>query len=204
MSSTQVDEAVEKGREIGAAIEADVACFGEMGIGNTSSASLVCAKTLGKSVVELVGRGTGLDDAGLHHKRSLLTQASERMPDTLDARSALREYGGFEIAMMTGAMIGAAKAGTVVVIDGFIASAAALCASRISPRVEDNFVYAHRSAEAGHELVLKALNATPLLDLGLRLGEGTGSLLAYPLIRAAADMMRNMASFETAGVSGPA
>ena len=105
--------------------------------------------------------------------------------------------------MMCGAMMGAREAGSVILIDGFIASAAALCAIRIEPGCEANFVYAHRSAEAGHLRVLDALSARPLLDLDLRLGEGTGALLAWPLVKAAAAMLREMASFDSAGVSGP-
>ena len=121
-----------------------------------------------------------------------------------DAKAALREYGGFEIAMMTGAMLGAAAAGKIVIVDGFIASAAALAASRIAPESRANMVFAHQSAEAGHARILDALEARPLLQLNMRLGEGTGALLAFPLVRAAADMLRDMASFESAGVSGPA
>lgn len=204
MTSNQLDEALQAGRQIGGELRADIACFGEMGIGNTSSATLLAAKLLGRSIADLTGRGTGLDDQGLARKITLLETAAKRTPDKLDAHAALQEYGGFEIAMMVGAMIGAADARRVVIVDGFIATAAALCAREIDPKCEANFVYAHCSAEAGHRLVLDALGAEPLLNLDLRLGEGTGGLLAFPLLKAAAAMLRDMASFESAQVSGPA
>ncbi|MEM6626066.1 MAG: nicotinate-nucleotide--dimethylbenzimidazole phosphoribosyltransferase [Pseudomonadota bacterium] len=204
MTAAELNRAVDTGRKIGRAVKADVACFGEMGIGNTSSAALVAAKLLGRPVAELAGRGTGLDDQGLARKIDLLDQAAQRTAPRLDALTALAEYGGFEIAMMAGAMIGAAETRRVVVVDGFIATTAALCARTISPGVETCFVYAHKSAEAGHKVILQALEAEPLLDLDMRLGEGTGALLAFPLVKAAAAMLCDMASFESAGVSGPA
>ncbi len=204
MTRSQLEQALSAGLEIGQAIDADAACFGEMGIGNTSSAALIAAKILGRAVTDLTGRGTGLDDQALHRKAQLLETAAARTPATIDVKTALAEYGGFEIAMMSGAMIGAAQTGRVVMIDGFIATAAALCAIKLDPDCEAAFVYAHQSAEAGHKLILSALNAAPLLDLDMRLGEGTGALLAFPLVKAAAAMLRDMASFESAGVSGPA
>ena len=204
MTPDQVRSALASGSALGHDGNEAVACFGEMGIGNTSSASLVAAKVLGLPVTEITGRGTGLDDDGLQRKSALLEIAATRTDAQLDAKAALREYGGFEIAMMTGAMLGAAAAGKIVIVDGFIASAAALAASRIAPESRANMVFAHQSAEAGHARILDALEARPLLQLNMRLGEGTGALLAFPLVRAAADMLRDMASFESAGVSGPA
>ena len=204
MSAEQVQKAIAAGRVLAEASQADILCCGEMGIGNTSAASLVGAKILGLDVASLTGRGTGLDDQGLSHKTELLKRAAARTPAELTAEDALREYGGFEIAMMTGAMMGGAASGKIVVIDGFIATASALCAARMAPNSRAAFVFAHQSAEAGHRVLLKALEAQPLLDLNLRLGEGTGALLAVPLIRAAAAMLREMSSFAEAGVSGPA
>ena len=204
MSAADVAKAMASGREIGQGVSSDVACFGEMGIGNTSSAALVAAKILGRPVADLIGRGTGLDDAGMARKRTLLQQAEARTPSQLSADIALQEYGGFEIAMMAGAMLGAAENRRVVIVDGFIATAASLSAQRLEPGCETAFVYAHQSAEAGHGIMLEALGAAPLLQLDLRLGEGTGALLAYPLVKAAAAMLSDMASFESAGVSGPA
>ena len=204
MTPDQVRSALVSGSALGHDGNEAVACFGEMGIGNTSSSSLVAAKVLGLPVTEITGRGTGLDDDGLQRKSALLEIAAARTDAQLDAKAALEEYGGFEIAMMTGAMLGAAAAGKIVIVDGFIASAAALAASRIAPESRANMVFAHQSAEAGHARILDALEARPLLQLNMRLGEGTGALLAFPLVRAAADMLRDMASFESTGVSGPA
>ena len=201
MSAAQCRRALREGRAIGGAPGFEVACFGEMGIGNTSSASLVAAKLLGLPVGELTGRGTGLDDAGLARKRRILEAAAARTPAKLAPESALREYGGFETVMLAGAMMGAAEAGQLVLVDGFIATASALAALRILPDAKRHMVFAHCSAEPGHRLVLEAMGTEPLLDLGLRLGEGTGALLAWPLVQAAAAMLRDMASFRSAGVS---
>ena len=183
--------------------EVDAAAFGEMGIANTSSATLIAHKLTGAPLDALTGRGTGLDDNGLARKLRVLARAADRTARRLPADEALREYGGFEIVMMAGAMIGAARARAVVIVDGFIASAAALAADALAPALRDYLVFAHRSVEPGHEVVLDALGASPLLDLGMRLGEGTGALLAWPILRSAAAMLSDMASFESAGVSGP-
>jgi len=201
MSAEQREAALRAGSEAGGDGAHEVACFGEMGIGNTSSASLVAAKILGLPIDELVGRGAGLDAAGLDRKRRVLKAAAARTPAELDPSAALREYGGFESVMLAGAMLGAAQAGKLVLVDGFIATVSALAAARLSPEITGNLVFAHRSAETGHSVVLEALGARPLLELDLRLGEGTGALLAWPLVRAAAAMLRDMASFESAGVS---
>ncbi|MEM9668165.1 MAG: nicotinate-nucleotide--dimethylbenzimidazole phosphoribosyltransferase [Pseudomonadota bacterium] len=203
MTFAQAKAAVSAGIELGTTQDTDVVCFGEMGIGNTSAASLVAAKVLGVPVDDLVGRGTGLEDDGMTRKRALLNRAAARTDNKLKVMDALSEYGGFEIAMIAGAMKSAARTGRIIAVDGFIASTAALCARELSPGCEENFIFAHRSAEAGHARILKALGAVPLLDLNMRLGEGTGALLAFPLIKAAAAMLRDMASFESANVSGP-
>ena len=202
MSADQYEAALHAGREIGGEGGHEAACFGEMGIGNSSSASLVAAKLLDLPVAGLVGRGTGVDDAGLARKRRVLEAAAARTPAELGPDTALREYGGFESTMLAGAVLGAAEAGKLVLVDGFIATVSALAAVRLSPEVTGNLIFAHRSAEPGHSVVLEALGAEPLLDLGMRLGEGTGALLAWPIVQAAAAMLRDMASFESAGVSG--
>ena len=202
MAEEQCEAALRAGGALGANVAADAAAFGEMGIANTSSASLVVHKLTGIGLDALIGRGTGLDDGGLAHKRAVLARAASRSAPRLDARGALREYGGFEVAMMAGAMIGAARAGAVVLVDGFIAGVAALAAVELTPALRDYLVFAHRSAEPGHGAVLDALGARPLLDLDMRLGEGTGALLAWPVLQCAAAMMTEMASFESAGVSG--
>ena len=206
MTREQYEASLRAGAEVGAgaAAEGECAAFGEMGIANTSSATLIAHKLTGAPLDALTGRGAGLDDEGLAHKRRVLARAAARTPGRLDPPAALTEYGGFEIVMMAGAMIGAARAGAVVVVDGFIATAAALAADRLAPSLRDYLVFAHRSAEPGHQAMLDDLGARPLLDLGLRLGEGTGALLAWPILRSAAAMLSDMASFESAGVSGPA
>ena len=204
MTAEQLEHALQFGSELGSAKGIDALCLGEMGIGNTSAAALVCHKVLNLPLGGLTGRGTGLDDAGLKHKQAVLETAAARTSASLTAPDALREYAGFEMAMITGAMLGAATAGTLVIVDGFIASAAAAAAIAIEPPSRDAMVFAHRSAEHGHAAVVDALGVDPLLDLEMRLGEGTGALLAWPLVKSAAAMLCEMASFESAEVSGPA
>ena len=177
--------------------------FGEMGIGNTSAAACLMQRLTGLPLEACVGRGTGVDDAGLARKTAVLERALAAHPVTgdVDPLDTLATFGGFEIAMMTGAYLAAAKLGLVIVVDGFISTAALLVASRVSPAVLDYCIFAHASDETGHRAMLDALGAKPLLQLGLRLGEGTGAALAMPLIQAAAAFLREMATFEGAGVS---
>jgi nicotinate-nucleotide--dimethylbenzimidazole phosphoribosyltransferase len=176
--------------------------FGEMGIGNTAAASLITAALTGKELDTVIGRGTGLDDAGLVRKRQLLAQAWQRAGAPRDPLTVLTEFGGFEIAAMTGAFLEAAKLHMAIVVDGFIVTSALLVAAALAPHVRDYCIFAHRSAEPGHDAQLAHLDARPLLDLGLRLGEGTGAALAMPLLATACAMLDEMASFESAGVSG--
>jgi nicotinate-nucleotide--dimethylbenzimidazole phosphoribosyltransferase len=204
MSPETCAAAMRAGRDIASAGVCEALALGEMGIANTSAATLIAHRLLGLPIADLVGRGTGLDDAGLAHKREVLGAASARVPREIGPAAALAEFGGFEIAMMTGAMLAAAEARRLVLVDGFIASVAALVAVRMAPEARAAMVFAHHSAEAGHGAVLAALQAQPLLHLGLRLGEGTGAALAWPLVRAAAAMLNEMASFADAGVSGRA
>jgi nicotinate-nucleotide--dimethylbenzimidazole phosphoribosyltransferase len=204
MTSEQCAQALASGREIAQAAQAtgcNTLAFGEMGIANTSAASLLLHTLAGVPLEQAVGRGTGVDDAGLARKRAVLARAAERCGPQTDGFQALCEVGGFEIAMMAGAMLGAAEAGMTLVIDGFITSSALLAARHIEPAVLDHAVFAHRSAEAGHAAMLQALGGRALLDLDLRLGEGTGAVLAVPLLRAACAVLNEMASFESAGVS---
>mgnify|MGYP005621237667 CR=1 FL=1 len=203
MSAGQCAAALEAGRALGADGEWDAVAYGEMGIANTATAAALGHKLTGVGLDVLTGRGTGLDDPGLAQKRAVLERAAARTGE-LAPQEALAEYGGFEIAMMAGAMIGAAEAGRVVIVDGFIATSAALAAVRLAPGTRDAMVFAHRSEEQGHGALLDALGAEPLLSLGMRLGEGTGALLAWPLLKAAAAMLTEMASFAEAGVTGPA
>ena len=201
MSAAQCAAALDAGHALGARAPGEAAAFGEMGIGNTAAAAAVAHKLTGLPLAELVGRGTGLDDAGLARKRDVLTRAAARTADRLGPEAALAEYGGFEIAMMAGAMRGAAQAGKLVLVDGLIATVAALAAEALDPDARPALVFAHRSADAGHGPLLDHMAARPLLALDMRLGEGTGALLAWPLARAAAAMLRDMASFESAGIS---
>jgi nicotinate-nucleotide--dimethylbenzimidazole phosphoribosyltransferase len=207
MSAAECAAALAKGADIARAL-ADAGCnvlgFGEMGIGNTASASLITHALTGAPLADCVGRGTGLDDKGLARKRDLLAQAVYRagLPADADAATVLAEFGGFEIVMMAGAMLGAAERGMVLLIDGFIVTSALLAASRIAPSIRDYCIFCHRSAEPGHLAQLRDLQGEPLIDLGLRLGEGTGAALAWPVVRAACAFLNEMASFESAGVTG--
>ena len=206
MSVAECEAALANGARIAHEL-ADAGCnvvgFGEMGIGNTASASLITHALTGTSLAACVGRGTGLDDEGLARKRDLLTQAANRaaLAKDADAMTVLAEFGGFEIVMMAGAMLGAAERGMTLLIDGFIVTSALLAAARINPTILDYCIFCHRSAEPGHQAQLDALAAEPLIDLGLRLGEGTGAALAWPLVKAAVAFLNEMASFEAAGVS---
>ena len=206
MTASQCGQAMANGAaavERIAATGCNVLGFGEMGIGNTASASLVTHCLTGLPLADCVGRGTGLDDAGLVRKRALLEQALSIFEGPRDdARAVLARFGGFEIAMLTGAMLEATRRRMVLLIDGFIVTAALLAAQRLQPAVLDYCVFAHCSNEAGHRHQLAYLDAVPLLDLGLRLGEGTGAALALSLLKAASAFMNEMASFESAGVSG--
>ena len=203
MTAEQCRQAIDNGAAIVRKLAAggcNVLGFGEMGIGNTASASLITHCMAGVPLADCVGRGTGLDDAGLARKQALLEQALQRFSGD-DAATVLAEFGGFEIATMVGAMLAGAEAGMVLLIDGFIVGAAALIASRLAPAFTHYCVFCHCSAEPGHAAQLRAMQGEPLLDLGLRLGEGTGAALAYPLVQAAVAFLNEMASFESAGVS---
>ncbi|WP_091910523.1 nicotinate-nucleotide--dimethylbenzimidazole phosphoribosyltransferase [Chitinasiproducens palmae] len=205
MSREQLDLALRSGAAR-VAHHAELGCntigFGEMGIGNTSSAACLMSRLCDLPIDICVGRGTGVDDAGLARKRSVLARALAAHPRTDDDPLAtLATFGGFEIAMIAGGMLAAAARSMVILVDGFIASAALLAAAALERRVLDYCVFAHTSRETGHRLLLERLEATPLLDLDLRLGEGTGCALAVPLLRAATAMLCEMASFESANVS---
>jgi nicotinate-nucleotide--dimethylbenzimidazole phosphoribosyltransferase len=205
MTAAQRDAAMARGAEIVGKLAAEgceVVGFGEMGIGNTAAASLITHCLTEASLDACIGRGTGLDDAGLARKRDLLGRALDRFDGPRAcALTVLAQFGGFEIAMMAGAMLAAAQKGLVVLIDGFICGAAALTAARLSPAFLDYAVFCHASAEPGHLAQMRAMNAKPLIDLGMRLGEGTGAAVAWPLLRAACAFVNEMASFESAGVS---
>lgn len=181
---------------------AGVIALGEMGIGNTSSAGLLAHAIAGLDLAAIVGPGAGLDQPGVARKLEVMKSCAARRPGPLSAPDALAAFGGLEIAVMAGAVVGAASANAVVLVDGYIATAAAMAAIAARPEAAAYVVYAHNSNEGGHAHMLKWLQAEPLLDLGLRLGEGSGALLALPLLTAATAMLAEMATFESAGVSG--
>jgi nicotinate-nucleotide--dimethylbenzimidazole phosphoribosyltransferase len=184
-----------------AALGTNVIGFGEMGIANTSSAACLMSRLCGVPIDDCVGRGTGLDNAGLVKKRNVLAAALAHHPVSNDPLDVLATFGGFEIAMMTGAYLAAAEARMTIVVDGFIATSALLVADAFAPAVRDYCVFAHASNETGHRRMLDHFGAVPLLALDLRLGEGTGAALAMPLLRAAVAFVNEMASFESAGVA---
>ncbi len=202
MTPEQFLRASTYGTQITDTIKSDAVCFGEIGIANTASASIIAHKILNIPLADIVGPGTGLDDVGVQHKLGILTRSANRTPARLDARNALTEYGGFEITMMAAAMRQAANRKRLVIVDGFIATAAAIAASESDPSITDALVFSHRSGERGHDVMLDALNVRALLDLDMRLGEGTGALLAWPIVKAAAAILNDMATFDSAGVSG--
>lgn len=180
----------------------NVVAFGEMGIGNTSSAAALMAVLCGLPVSSCVGRGTGLDDVGLLFKIEVIERAVARHQGLETPLQVLAAFGGFEIAMMAGAMLAAAERKALILVDGFIATTALLAAARLAPEILHYCVFSHCSDEAGHGLLLEQLGAEPLLRLGMRLGEGTGAVMAYPLLQAAVNFLNEMASFESAQVSG--
>ena len=202
MSVDQLHNALQTGADVACHLPGNVIAFGEMGIANTSPAALLLHRLAGVSIREATGRGTGLTDPQLLHKQAVLKRSADLHKNATEPLDVLAALGGFEIAMMTGAMLQAAAERRVVLVDGFIAGSAALVACAIAPAAKDYMVFCHRSAEHGHRLMLAHLKAQPLLDLDMRLGEGTGALLAWPLVQSAALLMNEMASFESAGVSG--
>jgi nicotinate-nucleotide--dimethylbenzimidazole phosphoribosyltransferase len=170
----------------------DILALGEIGIGNTSAAALVAHCVTGLPLESLVGAGAGAPPLGLVHKRDVLTRAYQRAPVSTGL-DAMREFGGFEMVMLIGAMFGAARLGQVILIDGFIATAAACAAVALQPNIRGYLLFGHLSPDAGHVALLEWLDAKPLLDLGMRLGEGTGAALAIPLVRMAEGLLTMMA-----------
>ena len=201
MSAAQCAQALANGVELVKALPGNALLLGEMGIGNTSAASLLTARLGGLDVAEVTGAGTGLDAEGIARKTAVLREALAANAGATGPLAALAALGGFEIATMVGSVLQAASERRVVVVDGFIASAAVLVASRIAPPVLQRCVFAHRSGERGHARMLQLLGAEPLVDLGLRVGEGSGAALAWPLLVSACAILNEMASFESAGVS---
>lgn len=206
MSTAEMFGAIDAGIEL--ASEASESGYtligtGEMGIGNTTAASAITAILTGRSAANVTGRGAGLDDAGLRHKIQVIERAIvANHPDASDPLQVLQTVGGLEIAGLTGLILGGAARRISIVVDGFISSAAAAIACALQPRVRQFLFAAHRSTEPGHEALLKFIGQAPLLDLSMRLGEGTGAALGMALIEAAIKLLNEMATFSSAGVSG--
>ncbi|HEY3163270.1 MAG TPA: nicotinate-nucleotide--dimethylbenzimidazole phosphoribosyltransferase [Candidatus Limnocylindrales bacterium] len=205
MSRDEALRAIDAGRRVVDGLAArgcDILGVGEMGIGNTTASSAIVAALTGRPAVAVTGRGTGLDAAGVAYKAAVVEDALTRhRPDPGDPIAVLAAVGGLEIAAVVGAILQAAARGIPVVLDGFITGAAALVATGLAPRLSSRLIAAHRSAEPGHRVVLDALGLEPVLDLDLRLGEGSGAALAIPIIDAAARVLGEMATFDRAGVS---
>ena len=201
MTAAQCRQAIQNGMDLVKTLPGNALLLGEMGIGNTSAASLLLSRLAGLEIEVCTGAGTGLDAPAVQRKAAILREVLARHPDATTPLDVLAALGGFEIATMVGAVLQAALERRVIVVDGFIASSAVLVAHALQPQVLQRCVFAHRSGERGHEFMLQYLGVQALLDLGLRLGEGSGAALAWPLLQSACAMLREMASFESAGVS---
>lgn len=204
MTKEQCESAIQKGAELVEEIfdeGSNIVGFGEMGISNTSSAAIILSKICDVPIESAVGRGAGVDDIGLQNKIKILSDAINKHKGVSEPLEVLRYFGGFEIAMLCGAMLKAAELKMILMIDGFIITSALLVAQELNKNVLDYCVFGHKSNEQGHTKMLEYLNADPILDLGMRLGEGTGAAVAYPIIKSAVNMINEMASFESANVS---
>lgn len=204
MSITEAENCIDFGAKIVCEIQrkgCNLLALGEMGIGNTSSASAIMSVICQIEIEKCVGSGAGLDASGLRHKIAVLKKALAQNQKQLSPLETLATYGGFEIAQMCGAFLQAAENKMLILVDGFIATSAFLIAAQMEPAVCDYAVFCHQSNEQAHAQMLAFLQAKPLLNLGLRLGEGSGAALAFPLIQSALLFFNEMASFESAGVS---
>ena len=201
MTTAQRDEALQHGMALVRDLPGNALLLGEMGIGNTSAASLLLARLAGLDIAVCTGAGTGLDAPAVQRKTEVLREVLALHAEARAPLDALAAFGGFEIATMVGAVLQAAHERRVIVVDGFIATSAVLVAHALQPLVLQRCLFAHRSGERGHEFMLQHLGVQALLDLGLRLGEGSGAALAWPLLQSACTILRDMASFASAGVS---
>jgi nicotinate-nucleotide--dimethylbenzimidazole phosphoribosyltransferase len=204
MTAQECAAALQRGRDVVERVmpaAGNALILGEMGIGNTAAAAMLMHGLTGRELIDCVGRGTGLDDAGLQRKRQLLAQALERRAAPPGPLDLLAEFGGFEIAMLAGALLAGAERRALLLVDGFTATVAAALAARLAPGVLDYCVFGHCSAEHAHRALLEHLRVRPLLDLGMRLGEGSGAALALSMVRAALALFTQMATFEGAAVS---
>ncbi len=206
MTQDECKNALQNGLDIVNAIHVQSGCniigFGEMGIGNTSAAAMIMHFVTSRPIEECVGRGTGVDDEKLRLKINILKQSSISRHLTFQTpQSLLENFGGFEIATMVGAMMQAKTLNMTIMVDGFIATAAFLVAHQMDADILNYAIFCHQSNESGHKYMLEYLDVKPLLNIGMRLGEGTGCAVAYPIIKSAVAFMNEMASFESAGVS---
>ncbi|MFO1264890.1 MAG: nicotinate-nucleotide--dimethylbenzimidazole phosphoribosyltransferase [Rhodoferax sp.] len=201
MTRAECEAALHHGVRLVQDLPGNALLLGEMGIGNTSAASLLLAKLARLDIAQCTGAGTGLDGDGVQRKTEVLRRVLVRHAQAKTPLEVLAAVGGLEIATMVGAVLQAAHERRVVVVDGFIATSAVLVAHALQPLVLQRCVFAHRSGERGHEFMLQQLGVQALLDLGLRLGEGSGAALAWPLLQSACAVLREMASFASAGVS---
>lgn len=204
MSPSELEQCIESGAEIVRGCHEEgtnVISFGEMGIGNTSSSSVWMHLLTGVPLMQCIGAGSGLDEAGMRHKRTVLQQAVANYRGDGSTLDILRYFGGFEMLMAVGGMLQAAELGMTVLVDGFIMTNCLLAASRLYPEVAEYAVFCHCGDEAGHRLLLEQMHARPLLSLGFRLGEGTGAVCAYPLVESAVRMLREMDSFSEGAVT---
>lgn len=201
MTAAQRDQALQHGMSLVKGLPGNALLLGEMGIGNTSAASLLLARLGGLDIAVCTGAGTGLDAPAVQRKTEVLREVLALHAEAISPLDALAAFGGFEIATMVGAVLQAAQERRVIVVDGFIATSAVVVAHALQPHVLQRCVFAHRSGERGHEFMLQHLGVHAVLDLGLRLGEGSGAALAWPLLQSACTVLRDMASFASAGVS---
>ncbi|GAB3886224.1 nicotinate-nucleotide--dimethylbenzimidazole phosphoribosyltransferase [Spirosoma agri] len=200
MTPDECEAAIDAGKTLVNGVQyrdCNVIGFGEMGIGNTASAALLMHRLTNLPLEQCVGRGTGLTDSGLAHKRSILREVADQYVQLTDPMAILTAMGGLEIAAIVGGLLQATENGMLILIDGFIATAALLVAHALNPAVRQHCIFCHQSDETGHQLMLNFLNAQPLLTLNLRLGEGTGCALAYPIVQAAVGMLNEMATMDS-------
>lgn len=201
MSAAQCAAAMQNGRALVESLSGNVIGFGEMGIGNTTAAAALMHQLTGIPVADCVGAGTGLTAEGIRHKQRVIEAANGLHGELASSGEVLATFGGFEIATMVGAMLAAAERRMVLLIDGFIVTSALLVAARMQPEILDYCVFSHQSDESGHARMLDALGVNPILSLDLRLGEGTGAALVYPMLQAAVNFLNQMATFSSAQVS---
>lgn len=201
MTAAQCEQALHNGAQLLEDLPGNALILGEMGIGNTSAASLLMARLCDLPIGDCTGAGTGLKPSAISRKTQILAQVLEKHADAQTPLAALAAFGGLEIATMVGSILQAARENRVIVVDGFITSSAVLVAAKLQPAVLERCIFAHCSGERGHALLLEHLQAAPLLQLGLRLGEGSGAALAWPLLQSACAILNEMASFDSAGVA---